>query len=193
MLFVQSNAISQIALGPKAMFNIADVGNDSGIGLPRLAAAFGATGEYKVSDVIGIGVDLLYSMQGYQAKHTVWDIDDDGNTFSYSYDEVFKFDYLNLPIYGKFYPLKNHRWYGSVGIQPGIAITRKRVSDDEELDFDQFIESYDLSVPLGIGYRSNMGLAFDMRYNIGVANISKIDEELRSTVIQIGASYFFEL
>ncbi len=190
-----SSASGQISLGPKAMLNLADVGNSSGFGRPRLGGAFGVSAEYQLSEKIGIGADILYSMQGYTSQSTFWQTDTlTGESTPISSDVTYKFDYLNLPIYVKLYPLKSHRFYAAIGIQPGLAVTRKRVPEDgKETDLSDYIESFDLSAPISIGYRSNMGLGFDFRYNVGITNVSKIEDELSNYVFQFGATYFFEL
>jgi len=185
-----STAVAQFSVGPKAMLNLANIGGDAE-GDMRIAAAFGGSAEYKLSDKLGLGADVLYSMQGATDEVEV--------VGGSNLDATYRLDYINIPLYAKFYPVADLGLYVAGGLQPSFALTRELEIDGNTTDQADDYKGFDLAIPLGVGFKLDMGLAFDARFNLGLTDIYEPENDLiedqnfSNQVIQIGATYFFEL
>ena len=132
--------------------------------------ADGATGFY-VGGLVDIGVaedfhvqpELLYSQEGA--------------------DEA-SISYLRVPIMAKYYVMEG------LSLQAGPEIAFKIGAED---DFtDEATKSIDFGLGIGAGYELPMGLFFDLRYNLGLSNISDIDGvDAKNTGLQVGLGYRF--
>lgn len=91
--------------------------------------------------------------------------------------------YLRIPLMAKYY------------IADGFALLAGpslgfKVAADEMVD--EFTKSMDFGLGVGAAYELENGFFFDARYNLGLSNISDVDEaELKNTNIQIGVGFRF--
>ena len=64
-----------------------------------------------------------------------------------------------------------------------------RLTDDA---MDEMTKSIDFGIGAGAAYELPMGLMFDVRYNLGMSNISDVDGvDMKNTGIQLGLGYRF--
>ncbi len=182
LILASSLGFSQAEFGPRVALNLANNGRDAS-GDMRVAMAFGATADFKLNDLISLGGDLVYSMQGSTDETTI--------PFVGSVESTTKLNYINLPIYAKISPIPEVPFFILGGLQPGVAVTRKVKIDNTETNVKNSYKAFDLAVPLGVGVKLDMGLAFDARYNLGLLNISDIGNfKTNNSVFQIGVSYY---
>lgn len=200
-LFLCSLAYSQttsmgMQTGPVVQFGIklggglADFDDDVNFDnqKPRGSIVGGIYTEIDLTERIAIQPELLFSAQGAESKTDNMQIE---------------LDYINLPIVGKFFFLGN--LYGTAGVQFGYAISKEAEldlgddgifddADNPEYDLsDDNYNSFDMSIPVGLGYSTNIGLEFDFRYNMGVTDVLKNNNNgaLRNQVLQLTLGYKF--
>jgi len=79
--------------------------------------------------------------------------------------------YLNVPLTGR-YTTGNGLFFAA-GIQPGILLSAKDKEDGDSYDYKDYINSFDLGIPLEAGYTfsNNFGVAF--KFIPGVTNVNK--------------------
>jgi len=129
----------------------------------------GATGfyvgglvDFAVGDNFHVQPELLYSMEG--AKDA-------------------SISYLRVPIMAKYYVMEG------LSLQAGPEVAFKVAADD---DIDELTKSIDFGIGAGAGYEMASGLMFDIRYNLGLSNISEVDAfDIKNTGIMIGLGYRF--
>ena len=92
--------------------------------------------------------------------------------------------YLRIPVMAKYYVMQG------LSLQVGPEIAFKIAAED---DFtDEVIKSMDFGIGAGAGYELPMGLMFDIRYNLGLANISEVEgADIKNVGIQLGVGYRF--
>jgi opacity protein-like surface antigen len=92
--------------------------------------------------------------------------------------------YLRLPIMAKFYVADGF------SLQAGPELAFKIGAEEDAVD--DSIKSLDYGLGVGAGYELTSGLFFDLRYNLGLANISEDDNfDIKNTGLQFGLGYRF--
>ena len=84
-------------------------------------------------------------------------------------------NYINLPIVIQHRTAKG--FYGEVGIQPGFLVSAKDKYGGQTADFKDYVNGFDLGIPVGIGYVILNTVAINLRYTHGVSNIYKDDTD----------------
>lgn len=168
-----------IHFGVKAGLNLASLGGDAEVD-SRTSFHIGGLAEIKVSEKFSVQPELLYSAQGAVAE---------GNS-----DIVTQLDYINLPVFAKFYVAEGLSLEG--GPQVGFAINRNVDADGEDVDADDAYKPIDFGVGIGASYKLEQGLFFSARYNLGLSNILEEevfgpDAEAFNNVIQFSVGYSF--
>jgi outer membrane protein with beta-barrel domain len=128
-------------------------------------------------------------MQG--AKYEEADFNDGfGNTSSYK--STINLNYINVPVMVKFYPIP--KLFAELGPQVGFLISAKEkfeesgteivdgipVSYDnsESVDAKDYFKSIDFGVNVGVGYEFTEMIFADLRYNIGLSDISEAPDDV---------------
>ena len=78
--------------------------------------------------------------------------------------------YLNLPLTAR-YPFGGG-FYGEAGLQPGFLLSAKDKWDGEAVDWGEYIKTFDLGIPLGLGYDFPNNFGVGLRVIPGVLNIN---------------------
>ena len=177
------NEVGKFTIMPKVGLSLADFqgADDSKL---RVGAVAGVELEYGVSDMFGLSVGALYSMQGAKGK-------EDGAT------ATLKADYINIPILANVYVAPGLAV--KLGIQPGFNINSKaEISEgggSASPDAGDFTNSIDFSIPVGVSYQFN-NIVIDGRYNWGLNKVYKSESgftDLKNSVFQITVGYKFAL
>lgn len=181
--------------GVKAGLNLATITGDFTDDVDgRASLHFGVVAEFKISDVFSFQPELIYSSQG--AKETYY--------YDYNeYDEdVYKLDYLNIPLMAKFYVAKGFSL--EAGPQIGFLLAAKdkyveyyngdTFSGTE--DMIDYMKTIDFGLNFGVGYKLDNNLNFGARYNLGLSDIWDDSEggifNQKNGVFQISVGYFFQ-
>ncbi|QLE00464.1 PorT family protein [Galbibacter sp. BG1] len=175
---ISANA-QDFKIGAKAGLNIAHLrGDDAEEFGSRTSFVAGAVAQFPISEKFSFQPELLYSAQG--AK--------EGN-------ETLKFDYLNVPLMGKYYVADGFSI--QAGPQVGFLLSAKAKGEEgdvsAEIDVKDELKNLDFGLNFGLGYEFQNGLFIDGRYNLGLSNIVEDDdvEEVYNGVFQFTLGYFF--
>ncbi|HEX9979834.1 MAG TPA: porin family protein [Flavobacterium sp.] len=94
-----------------------------------------------------------------------------------------RISYVRVPVMAKYYLMQG------LSVQAGPEVAFKVAADDE---IDESTKSFDFGIGAGAGYELPMGLMFDIRYNLGLNDISDVDQITAiNTGLQIGVGYRF--
>lgn len=96
--------------------------------------------------------------------------------------------YLRIPIMAKYYVMEG------LSLQAGPSIAFKIGAEDDFID--ENTKSLDFGLGIGAGYELPMGVMFDVRYTLGLSDISDGEAadagfETKTTMFQIGVGYRF--
>lgn len=140
----------------------------------------GAEAKYQVNDIVGVSLGVDYN------KFSVSE--------SQSVDGVFNYDYsfstLAIPVLAQF-NLGSH--FGvKCGIQPAFLLTAKENSD---CDIKEDCKKMLWTIPVGISWTFNTPLVLDLRYNIPLSHMDKVDFQDNHTMntVSITLGYRFDL
>ena len=135
----------------------------------------GGLAHIHISRHFAVQPELVFSTQGGQ---------DDGEDFK------LKLNYINVPILAQYMFDAGFRL--QTGPQLGFLTGAETKSGDVEVDVDDQIQSFDFSWTFGGSYLSRSGFGVDVRYNLGISNISDINGfEAKNRVFQVGVFYQF--
>lgn len=190
----------EISFGAKAGLNMANVVGDIDDSEMRLSFHVGGVMELSIAQDFMFAPELLYSSQGYKFSES----GSEGG-IDYDIEEVWKLDYINLPLMFKYYVADGFSL--EAGPQVGFLIAANAdyeenasgggvsISESESYDISDFVSSIDYGLNLGLGYKLESGLFFQARYNVGLANINDDDDsddfKIQNSVIQVSAGFMF--
>jgi hypothetical protein len=93
-------------------------------------------------------------------------------------------DYIRIPVMAKYYVMEG------LSLQAGPEIAFKVGAEDDALD--EGTKSMDIGLGAGAAYELPIGLFFDVRYNLGLSDISDFGPfEVKNTGFQVGAGWRF--
>lgn len=160
------NEVGQITVAPTVGLNLASVTGDGAKTMP--AFTVGLTGEYGLTENLGVTAAVMYSMQGAKEEFT---------------DEKLKLGYINIPILANYYV-----WNGlaiKAGVQPGILLSAKMAGQDVK----DYCNSFDFTIPVGVSYEFSK-VVVDARYNIGLSKVMD-GSDSKNSVVQFSVGYKF--
>ncbi len=144
------NEVGKFTLMPKVGVSLADLQKADNSDM-RVGVVAGAELEYGVTDMFGLSVGALYSMQGAKGK-------EDGET------GTLKADYINVPILANVYVAPGLAV--KLGIQPGFNVNSQAKASEGGLSVEADVDAktVDFSIPVGVSYQFN-NVVVDARYN----------------------------
>lgn len=188
VLFGFTNVNAQdVNFGAKAGVNFASITGDETDDLDmRTSLHVGVVAEIVISDKFSFQPELLYSAQGAKYKET-------GD------EETYKLDYLNLPLMAKFYVGEGFSLEAGpqIGFLLSAEVDWEEDGDSGSVDIKDEVKGIDFGINFGVGYKTESGLNFGARYNLGLADLN--DSEMleggsfkwHNGVIQVSVGYFF--
>jgi hypothetical protein len=185
-----SSARAQVSFGAKAGGAITSLPGDYA-NFSKVGFYGGITGELAVGKKFGVAVELVYSLQGNKKpiKFAEWTPND-----SYTESEEkakMNLSYIDLPVLVK-YQLIN-KVYIETGLQAGLLIGAKVKTSQGSGDIKDLYESFDLSLPVGVGFKLENGLGANLRYNAGLTNVYKGTYwKPHNSVVQLGVFYILK-
>jgi opacity protein-like surface antigen len=124
-----------------------------------------------VAENFHVQPELLYSMEGAE-------VDVEGATADYGVS------YIRIPVMAKYYIMEG------LSLQAGPEIAFKIGTAEDYAD--EAIKSMDFGLGIGGAYELASGLMFDVRYNLGLSNVSEDDTvDVKNTGIMLGLGYRF--
>lgn len=134
--------------------------------------------EIKVDDKFAIQPEVLLSTEGSKLKA-------DGEEL------LFNLSYINVPVMAKFYPAP--KFNIQAGPQLGFLVSAKgKYNGGSKEDIKDDLKSTNFGVNFGAGYEFTENCLIDLRYNLGLSNISDSDGgEIKGSVFSIALGYKF--
>lgn len=195
-------ASAQVKFGAKAGLNLANIsesydgyGEDyDGDYKMKVGAHVGAFVEWKFTEKFALQPELLFSMQGAKFEQSEGD---DGFGNSYSTESKVNLNYINVPIMVKFYPIP--KLFIEAGPQVGFLMSAKSkdetsvttggttVTESETVDVKDGFKSIDFGVNVGVGYEFTEMIYANLRYNIGLSDITESDDSDEFEDVDFGA------
>lgn len=172
LLFLVTGIFAQLSpvhIGLKGGVNIATF-NGANID-SRTGWNAGIFAHAHLSKHIALQPELQYSQQG-----AAW-----------SNNQTQKLGYVNIPVLGEYMFAKG--WRLQTGPQLGFLTHSTQKNGTNENHSDNAYKNADLSWSFGAGYLSPVGLGIDARYNLGLTDISKNNNDVKNRVWQIGLFY----
>ena len=173
VVFIGLTAGAQTNFGLKAGYNSSSVQISDGADFDSKSGFHvGGLAHIHVSEHFAVQPELVYSTQGGKIA--------DDNTLD--------LDYINVPVLLQY--MINDGFRLQTGPQVGFLVSAEREIGNLEIDVDDTYNSVDFSWSFGAGYLTSIGLGFDVRYNLGLNNISDdSDFEAKNRVFQVGLFY----
>lgn len=177
--------IAFVALGIAANGQV-NIGVKGGLNLYTLSdndyeskagAHVGLLGHIHISDQFALQPEIYYSDQGGKFVR-------DGET------RKLNLGYVNMPL--MFQYMFDNGFRLQAGPQLGILASAKSKADGNSTDVKESFNSLDFGVPLGVGYISPSGFGVDLRYQVGLSNVSEDDgNKIHNRGLQLGLFYQF--
>lgn len=159
--------------GLKAGVNFANLHDNSYSSTdPRTSFYLGGLMHVHLSREFALQPELMYSGQG--AKYG-------GN--------VTKLNYINVPVLVQY--MFGDGFRVQTGPQIGFLTNAKSKNAGVETDISGQVKKTDVAWSFGGGYLSHAGLGVDVRYNLGLGNVSKSSSDVMNRVWQLGLFYQF--
>lgn len=180
-------AQQQVKFGPKAGVNFANI---SGLDNSEMKTGFhvGAVAEIKFNEKFSIQPELLYSAEGAKFTGSYPIV---GNV-----EAKLNYDYINIPILAKYYIVDG--FSVEAGPQVGFLVKAEdklsNASTELTNDVKNNLSSTTFGLGFGVAYDLPMGLFVNGRYNLGLSDIVKNNNNSaqKSNVIQVGLGYKFD-
>ncbi|CAM1361200.1 porin family protein [Tenacibaculum xiamenense] len=170
-----------VKVGVKAGLNVSSFNHqkyilpDDGFGVehaldPRVGFHMGLSLEAKLGKSFSLQPEVIYSQLGAGS-----------NKFDVS------LDYLSLPVLAKFYIVKGF----SFSAGPQFSFLLNKTTKFMNVDFNPEIENFDVGAHLGLGYKFDNGVFFNVNHVIGATEIIKQRMQNRNNVFQVSLGYQF--
>lgn len=176
VFFILVTAYSQrTSFGIKAGINSSSVEIDNGSDYDsKIGFHAGGLAHIHISDHFAVQPEVLFSMQGGESG-----------------DAKLKLNYLNVPVLAQYMFGEGFRL--QTGPQIGFLLGAESKVGDVEVDVEDVFNSIDFSWSFGAGYLFPQGIGLDLRYNLGLSNISDDNNfEAKNRVLQFGLFYQFK-
>lgn len=85
-------------------------------------------------------------------------------------------------------------FFGEAGLQPGILLSAKDKYSGHSDNYKEYVNTFDLGIPLGVGYEFKNNIGIGIRVIPGITNINKEDSAKdRNLLALLRATYTFKL
>ena len=192
-LFTCAISAQQVNFGAKAGVNFASIGGDDTEDVEgKTGFHLGLVSEILFSEKFAFQPEVLYSSQGAEGEYS-----EDGLNVK----AKLNLDYINIPLLAKYYVTPGLNLHA--GPQLGFVVKAEEEyeasfggeSESETMDIKDEVKGMDFGLAVGLGYKLNMGLFFDARYNLGLTNIWDYEDEedfsQKNNVIQLSVGFMF--
>lgn len=153
----QQRERGQIELAPYVGYMTAFLNGDEVDNLDsRASVAFGVKADYYFNDRWSLRSGLNYDSMG--AKFAGSEL---------------QLDYLNIPVNANWHFGSTRKWNLNFGVTPGFLVK----ADEDGDDVKEFVESFQLGISYGIGYKLEISESFSILFDgqglVGITNIIK--------------------
>jgi Outer membrane protein beta-barrel domain len=88
-----------------------------------------------------------------------------------TYEGSVNLGYIMVPVVARFQ--SEGGLFGDIGVQPQFLVSAKDKYDGGSDDFKDYVNSFDVGVPVGVGYEYKKKFGISARYYWGLSNIAK--------------------
>ena len=180
LLIATTGAVTaqHVEYGVKGGLNLAKFSNENGTDYKMNPSVnLGVLAHIHINKSFAIQPELVYSGQGTK-------FNSENTDFRYS------LGYINIPVLFQLMTASGFRF--ETGPQLGMLVSAKAKSGGDSHDIKQNFNSTDLAWAFGIGYISASKFGFDLRYNLGLTDITKSNtSDIKNSVVQAGVFYQF--
>ncbi len=67
--------------------------------------------------------------------------------------------------------------FGDIGVQPQLLVSAKDKYEGNTDDYKDYVNGFDVGVPIGVGYEYKKRVGLSARYYMGLSNINKMDTD----------------
>lgn len=200
----------EVKFGAKAGLNLSTVsisGDGSEGQSPKSIIGFhvGGFAEFKVSDKFSVQPELLFSTQGVKGE-----VSSSTAFYSMNTKSTQNLNYINIPVMAKYYVIEG--LHIEAGPQVGFLLSVKAETDttvttsfpgfpstttttSESTTDKSTANTIDFGLNLGAGYDITENISAGLRYNLGLTNISKIENQgnysVKNRVLSLSVAYKF--
>lgn len=126
--------------------------------------------------------EIYYSSQGAKFQNAV--VNDKLNL---------NLSYINVPVLLQYNFANGFRLQGGPQVGFLVGVSDKVDGVEQNIYSTDDFKTVEVALPLGLSYLGYSGLGVDVRYNIGLTNISKSSSPtVKNNVFQVGAFYLFD-
>ena len=172
----------------KASGDIASFWNDNSKG--KLNFELGLVGELMLTEQFALATEFNYAESGDVANVTIEGFKSEVKLLT---------SYIQVPVMARYYVNENINL--NFGPQIGFLLsardeTKITLNGQTETDSDDLkddVNSTELGLIIGGGYKFNNGLFLDIRYNLGLSELFKEGEDgnFKSRALKFGIGYYF--
>jgi hypothetical protein len=172
-------ANGQVNFGVKGGLNLFRLNTDSEDNFDTKSGVHvGLLGHIHITEQFALQPEIYYSDQGAKTVS-------DGET------RKLNLGYVNMPL--MFQYMFDNGFRLQAGPQLAVLASAKSKANGNSTDVKGSFNSFDVGVPVGVGYISPTGLGIDVRYQIGVSNVREDDDnKAYNRGLQIGLFYQFQ-
>lgn len=187
-----SSVNAQVSFGGKAGGAITSMPGDFS-NFPKAGYYGGITAEIPLHKKVSLAAELVYSMQGNRQRimfAEFYPFEPDNNA---DYEEKVKtqLSYINVPLLVKYQFTKS--FFAETGLQPGLMVSARVKASRGSASIKSNYRSFDLSWPIGIGFRLDENFGVNFRYNAGLTTAYKGNFfKPRNSVFQAGLFYVWK-
>lgn len=188
--------------GFKGGYNLSSLGGDVEDVKSLSGFHLGAFVEVPVSEKFAIQGEVLYSAQGVKSKYSESEAFL-GNTYEYRYESKSHLNYINVPVFAKYYVLD--KLSIEAGPQFGFLVGAKNKGSEYETmngvvradesfnrDIKDGLKTFEFGLGIGASYYFTENLFAGARYNFGLSNVEKDNDfKVHNNVLQVSVGYRF--
>jgi len=135
----------------------------------------------KFSENLSLRAEANFSMQGAKWEEPFYELEGRLNLL-----------YLNFPVVVRYQT--EGGFFAEAGLQPGILLSAKDKYEDISEDYKDYMNIFDLSIPIGIGYQINEKFGIGFRFIPGITDITEDEDESdRNLVFALRGTYTLNL
>lgn len=164
---------------------IADFGLKGGVNFSNLKIGTNSNTDSRTGFHVGM-LSHMHLSRLWALQHEVYF---SSQGASYANDKKDRLNYINIPLLVQLMPGEGFRL--QTGPQIGFLASAHTKNGNAETNIKNNLKKVDFSWSFGTSYLSSSGLGLDIRYNLGINNISKTTADIQNRVWQIGLFYQF--
>ena len=194
--FALTNA-QEVKFGVKGGLNFSNwAGDTDGVNLKnKVGFNAGAFADITLSQNISIQPELLYSLVGTKINDFTVQIEEE----DYTGDVDFNMSYIYVPVMLKLKVAE--KFNVEIGPQVGFLLSAKSVaqiqgnSQKVKEDIKEIFNTVDFGANFGASYDLDEHFVIGIRYNLGIANIAKTEDndssKIQNSIFSLGLGYKF--